>query len=251
MSIDATRWAWAQSITAGRAVALLSRAARGGARGLARASVGRQAADTALGQRTLYRHIAALAARGLLDVESTPAGGAFTGCVCLRAGKGLRPLLPSRMLRSAACPFPAALARMIFAGTAHPPCRSGRPPATAAKASKYGTTIEPSRTPTSRAVSRGGAPSTVAVFLEAYPRKTGKKAALRAWRAARDRPGPADLLAALERQKQSAQWRRDGGRYIPNPATWLNQGRWDDEPEIPAAREQTLDEYLAALEQTS
>ena len=27
----------------------------------------------------------------------------------------------------------------------------------------------------------------------------------------------------------SAQWQRDNGQYIPHPATWLNQGRWDDE----------------------
>lgn len=27
---------------------------------------------------------------------------------------------------------------------------------------------------------------------------------------------------------QNEQWRKDNGQYIPNPATWLNQGRWDD-----------------------
>ena len=25
------------------------------------------------------------------------------------------------------------------------------------------------------------------------------------------------------------QWCRDGGQFIPNPATWLNQRRWEDE----------------------
>ena len=37
------------------------------------------------------------------------------------------------------------------------------------------------------------------------------------------------VLAALELQKGSQQWQRDGGRYVPHPATWLNQGRWQDE----------------------
>jgi hypothetical protein len=32
----------------------------------------------------------------------------------------------------------------------------------------------------------------------------------------------------------SEQWRRDDGRFIPHPATWLNQRRWEDEAE-PAA----------------
>jgi len=34
------------------------------------------------------------------------------------------------------------------------------------------------------------------------------------------------------------QWRKDNGQFIPNPATWLNQRRWEDElaiqmPELP------------------
>ena len=37
------------------------------------------------------------------------------------------------------------------------------------------------------------------------------------------------LVSAIERQKCSLQWSRDNGQYIPNPSTWLNQGRWDDE----------------------
>jgi hypothetical protein len=37
------------------------------------------------------------------------------------------------------------------------------------------------------------------------------------------------LLDAIEKHKQSAQWQKDGGQYIPHPATWLNQQRWEDE----------------------
>ena len=37
------------------------------------------------------------------------------------------------------------------------------------------------------------------------------------------------VLKAIEAQKHSAQWQRDNGQYIPYPATWLNQGRWEDE----------------------
>jgi hypothetical protein len=42
------------------------------------------------------------------------------------------------------------------------------------------------------------------------------------------------LLPAMERtlkrQKNSHDWTKENGQYIPNPATWLNQGRWMDEP---------------------
>lgn len=37
------------------------------------------------------------------------------------------------------------------------------------------------------------------------------------------------MLAAIEAQARSRQWQDEGGRFIPNPATWLNQGRWQDE----------------------
>ena len=39
------------------------------------------------------------------------------------------------------------------------------------------------------------------------------------------------MLAALQWQKQTESWQRDSGRYVPNPATWLNARRWEDEPE--------------------
>lgn len=64
------------------------------------------------------------------------------------------------------------------------------------------------------------------LFWKAYPKKVGKKAAMKAFR--RVKVPVETLLQAIERQKCSDQWSRDGGRYIPNPATWLNQGRWED-----------------------
>lgn len=68
------------------------------------------------------------------------------------------------------------------------------------------------------------------LFWTAYPKKVGKAAALKAFQNAQNRPRIDDLLKAIERARLSEQWRKDGGQFIPNPATWLNQGRWDDEP---------------------
>ena len=67
-------------------------------------------------------------------------------------------------------------------------------------------------------------------FWSAYPRKEGKKAARKAWE--KIRPGPrivVEIMAGLQKQKNSDQWRRDGGQFIPHPATWLNGERWKDE----------------------
>lgn len=43
------------------------------------------------------------------------------------------------------------------------------------------------------------------------------------------------VLTALEWQTRMEAWQRDGGRYVPNPATWLNGRRWEDEPQAEAA----------------
>ena len=81
-------------------------------------------------------------------------------------------------------------------------------------------------------------------FWDTYPRKTGKKAALHAWSKAGDKPDIEEIVTAIEAQKQSAQWQKDGGQFIPHPATWLNQGRWDDDPEI-GERCATIEEIRA------
>ena len=64
----------------------------------------------------------------------------------------------------------------------------------------------------------------------AYPRKVAKPQALKAFEKVKpDEDLLAAMLEALERWKASDQWTRDGGQYIPHPATWLNQRRWEDE----------------------
>lgn len=66
-------------------------------------------------------------------------------------------------------------------------------------------------------------------FWSEYPKKVGKIAAKKAFERARKRTTLESLLTAVRRQKCGSQWSRDNGQYIPNPATWLNQGRWEDE----------------------
>ena len=67
-------------------------------------------------------------------------------------------------------------------------------------------------------------------FWSEYPKKRSKQAALNAWkRLAPDKELFETIMAALRLQKQSAEWKRDGGQFIKYPATWLNQGCWNDE----------------------
>ena len=69
-----------------------------------------------------------------------------------------------------------------------------------------------------------------AEFWTAYPKKVGKEAAWKSWQKRRpDAELSARIVAAVGEQKAWPQWREENGRFIPNPATWLNQGRWQDE----------------------
>lgn len=65
-------------------------------------------------------------------------------------------------------------------------------------------------------------------FWSAYPRKTGKGAAWTGWQKAG--PQLVDVLAALTWQRHTFEWRKDAGAFVPMPATYLNQRRWEDEP---------------------
>jgi len=72
------------------------------------------------------------------------------------------------------------------------------------------------------------------IFWAAYPKKKGKKQAIRAWEKIKPRPTIADaekLAQIVSLQARTPQWSKDGGEFIPLPATWLNNERWNDELE--------------------
>lgn len=77
----------------------------------------------------------------------------------------------------------------------------------------------------------GGLGAKFEIFWRSYPKKVGKGAAETVFK--RIKPDDAlltTMLNAISKAKTSPQWTKDGGQYIPNPATWLNQRRWEDEP---------------------
>lgn len=69
-------------------------------------------------------------------------------------------------------------------------------------------------------------------FWKAYPKKVAKGTAAKAFKKAKvDESLLQDILKALEWQRETKQWKAEGGQYIPNPATYLNGRRWEDEQE--------------------
>lgn len=70
-------------------------------------------------------------------------------------------------------------------------------------------------------------------FWKAYPRKVGKSAAEKKFRAIlRKSKEPIALvekmIAAVKEQTVKLEW-IDRPQYCPHPSTWLNQARWEDE----------------------
>ena len=77
-----------------------------------------------------------------------------------------------------------------------------------------------------------------AEFWKEYPKKVAKATALKAWKRLKPTAELHDaIMHALDAQKRSEQWRRENGRFIPNPATWLNGGYWENEIEEVTADE--------------
>ena len=74
-------------------------------------------------------------------------------------------------------------------------------------------------------------------FWKEYPRHVAKEKA----RSSFEKINPdaellKKILLAIENQKKTDQWKKDKGQFIPHPATWLNQKRWEDEVDVPLGK---------------
>ena len=65
-------------------------------------------------------------------------------------------------------------------------------------------------------------------FWKYYPKRVGKGAAFLCWKRSGCEEVSEVVLKAV--REQTAYLEREGGQFIPLPATWLNQRRWEDDP---------------------
>ena len=68
-------------------------------------------------------------------------------------------------------------------------------------------------------------------FWKAYPKKSAKPLAMKAFKSANINGDLRKVLADIESKKQSDSWKTNGGKFIPMPSSYLNQRRWEDEVE--------------------
>jgi hypothetical protein len=74
-------------------------------------------------------------------------------------------------------------------------------------------------------------------FYKVYPRKVGRAAAAKAFKAVKASAILSNLLADIERRLTDGEWSATAEKikFIPHPATYLSGRRWEDEPVGPAA----------------
>jgi len=87
------------------------------------------------------------------------------------------------------------------------------------------------------------------VFYSKYPKKVGRASAEKSFNKINpDENLLRSMLVSLMEQKKSAQWNKDNGEYIPNPSTWLNQKRWEDEITSIKSKSPTLTAIPGAID---
>jgi hypothetical protein len=64
-------------------------------------------------------------------------------------------------------------------------------------------------------------------FWEKYPKHDGKLKAYKSWE--KEKPNLNEVLNALSWQIHLDSWNNNDGQFIPNPSTYINQRRWQDE----------------------
>lgn len=92
-------------------------------------------------------------------------------------------------------------------------------------------------------------------FWSYYPRKIGKGGAKKSWTKIVKTVNYFEILAGVRRFADDPNLPET--QYIPHPSTWLNEGRWDDEPYAPRGitnlkelqRQDASEKFLASFNQ--
>jgi hypothetical protein len=86
----------------------------------------------------------------------------------------------------------------------------------------------PELTDTGKGQEKENYPQPFLEFWNAYPKKVGKGAAYSAYKKIKSpRPTLKTILDSIDAHGKTEQWKNKA--FIPNPATFLNQRRWEDE----------------------
>lgn len=83
-------------------------------------------------------------------------------------------------------------------------------------------------------------------FWEMYPNRKNKGQAFKAFK--KINPAEYPLVKdGLTAKKQSADWLKDNGQFIPHPASWLNARGWEDESGLPTTKTYDQEAFLKQI----
>ena len=88
--------------------------------------------------------------------------------------------------------------------------------------------VEESRVEGEQSRAEGSSESRFNAFWNLYPKKKSKGAAEKAWK----KISAANQQATIDKLPEaikSEEWTKDGGKFIPYPASWLSAKGWEDE----------------------
>jgi len=205
MSIEVMGWVWEQpNLTTGQKLVLLALADHAGVDGRCYPSTGRLGERCGLGERQVRKHLDALEEAGLitkLERRRRKDGtlGVWTYQVNHRSSSSASP--PELQFQEK-CPTVPVVHRN--SSSAHETSVTEPPP-------------NQHPTPVEDGFDR---------FWAAYPRKTAKADARKAWKQVTKTTDPHTILAGLEKYGFSLD-----RRFVPYPASWLRGLRWTDEQE--------------------
>lgn len=206
-------------------------------------SIGTIAADCSLSEQGVRNQILICEKNGLLFVDRSPGRTSNRYTLTLHRVEGSTP--------NEIDPTPRGPSTVLGVT---PHTVEGQPP-TACRSTPHRVdpnSKEPSDEPKREPSRRDGFES----FWTAYPRKVGKGKAVDSWEKNKCSRIVEKIVLAVKNAKRSKDWMKEDGRYIPNPTTWLNQERWDDEPEMDEKAEPVLDlepgeptDYVAMMDE--
>ena len=221
MSITIMKLAWEADIPPPEKLILLSLSDQANDDGVTWPSVSAIVKKTGMSERTVFRHLASLEKLGHINREQRIGSSTIYHVHPCQIGTPVK-LAPLSLVT----PTPAKLAPTTATGDTPPLSPMTPTPATVGRQKHQEPSKETKRNQIEPSLQRNDG---FDVFWIAYPKKTGKAAALKAWSKLKPKPLE-ECLIALAWQRHSEQWTKDGGQYVPNPSTYLTQGRWMDEP---------------------
>ncbi len=91
-------------------------------------------------------------------------------------------------------------------------------------------TLDPTNQPNTTNLDKSGTDAGFTEFWSNYAKKDKKPDALKAWK----QLGPSEVIrnlitADIKRRANSTDWRKEEGKYIPLPASYLRARRWEDQ----------------------